>query len=47
MEPVFCVHCAEEFTPRNRLQSHCSKPECQRAREGRLAADQAPCRSGL
>ena len=33
MEPVFCVHCAEEFTPRNRLQSHCSKPECQRARK--------------
>lgn len=33
MEPVFCVHCAEEFTPRNRLQSYCSKSECQRARK--------------
>jgi len=32
MEPVFCAHCAEEFIPRNRKQSYCSKPECQRAR---------------
>jgi hypothetical protein len=33
MEPAFCVHCAQEFTPRNRLQSYCSQPECQRARK--------------
>jgi hypothetical protein len=33
MEPAFCVHCAEVFTPRNRLQSYCSQPECQRARK--------------
>jgi hypothetical protein len=33
MEPVFCAHCAEAFTPRNRLQSYCCKPECQRARK--------------
>jgi len=33
MEPAFCVHCAEVFNPRNRLQSYCSKPKCQRARK--------------
>jgi hypothetical protein len=33
MEPAFCVHCAQRFTPRNRLQSYCSRPECQRARK--------------
>jgi hypothetical protein len=33
MEPVFCVHCATEFTPRNRKQSYCNKPVCQRARK--------------
>jgi len=33
MEPAFCVHCAREFTPRNRLQSYCSRPQCQRARK--------------
>lgn len=33
MELVICVHCAEAFIPRNRKQSYCSKPECQRARK--------------
>jgi len=33
MEPVFCVHCTQEFTPRNRLQSYCGKSKCQRARK--------------
>jgi hypothetical protein len=33
MEPVACVHCARKYTPRNRKQSYCSRPECQRARK--------------
>jgi hypothetical protein len=33
MEPMFCAHCAEAFTPRNRLQSYCRKTKCQRARK--------------
>ena len=33
MEPVFCAHCAVVFTPRNRKQSYCSEPDCQRARK--------------
>ena len=33
MEPVPCFHCATMFTPRNRKQYCCSRPECQRARK--------------
>ncbi len=33
MEPVFCVHCAQAFIPRNRIQSYCRQPDCQRARK--------------
>jgi len=33
MEPITCAHCAKVFTPRNRSQSYCSDPECQRARK--------------
>ena len=33
MEPMPCFHCATVFTPRNRKQYYCSRPECQRARK--------------
>ena len=33
MEEVPCVHCMEFFTPRNREQNYCTKPECQKARK--------------
>jgi len=33
MEPVPCFHCATMFTPQNRKQYCCSRPECQRARK--------------
>jgi hypothetical protein len=33
MEPVPCPACSAFFTPRNKSQVFCSKPECQRARK--------------
>ena len=33
MEPMPCFHCATVFTPRNRKQYYCSRPECQQARK--------------
>lgn len=33
MDPVSCPHCAAVFIPRNKHQSYCSRPECQRARK--------------
>ena len=33
MDPIPCVHCGTFFTPRNRRQNYCAKPECQRARK--------------
>jgi hypothetical protein len=33
MEPVPCFHCATMFTPRNKKQYCCSRPECQKARK--------------
>jgi len=33
MEPLLCVHCLMLFPPRNRKQSYCSRPVCQRARK--------------
>ena len=33
MEQMPCVHCGEFFTPRNRKQNYCSRPECQCARK--------------
>jgi len=33
MEPMPCFQCATVFTPRNRKQYYCSRPECQRARK--------------
>ena len=33
MEPVPCLACGHFFTPRNRLQSYCTNPECQKARK--------------
>lgn len=33
MESMPCFHCATVFTPRNRNQYYCSRPECQRARK--------------
>jgi hypothetical protein len=33
MEPVPYFHCATMFTPRNRKQYCCSRPECQKARK--------------
>ena len=33
VESIFCVHCLELFPPRNRKQSYCTRPVCQRARK--------------
>ena len=33
MEPVPCFHCATLFTPRNKKQYCCRRPECQKARK--------------
>jgi hypothetical protein len=33
MEQIPCVHCGIFFTPRNKCQSWCGKPECQKARK--------------
>jgi len=33
MDPVPCLGCSTFFIPRNRLQTHCSEPACQRARK--------------
>ena len=33
MDPVSCPHCATVFIPRNKHQSYCNRPECQRARK--------------
>jgi hypothetical protein len=33
MEPVPCFHCATVFTPRNKKQYCCIRPECQKARK--------------
>jgi len=33
MEPILCVHCSVLFPPRNRKQSYCIRPVCQRARK--------------
>ncbi len=33
MELVPCLACSHFFTPRNRLQSYCTNPECQKARK--------------
>ncbi|MCG8687773.1 MAG: hypothetical protein MI892_23045 [Desulfobacterales bacterium] len=33
MEPILCPFCDTFFTPRNKLQTVCTKPECQKARK--------------
>lgn len=33
MEPVPCFHCARMFTPRNKKQYCCGRPECKKARK--------------
>jgi hypothetical protein len=33
MEPIPCLGCSTFFIPRNKLQTHCSTPDCQRARK--------------
>jgi hypothetical protein len=33
MEPVPCLGCSEFFTPRNRSQSYCTNPKCQKKRK--------------
>jgi len=33
MEPALCFHCAVLFTPRNKKQYYCPRPECRRARK--------------
>jgi hypothetical protein len=33
MEPIPCLGCSTFFIPRNKLQTHCSTPACQRARK--------------
>jgi hypothetical protein len=33
MEPIPCLGCSTFFIPRNKSQSHCSAPACQRARK--------------
>lgn len=33
MDQILCPCCTTFFTPRNKLQSYCSKPACQRARK--------------
>ena len=33
MEPLPCFHCATLFTPRNKKQYYCRRPECQKARK--------------
>ncbi len=33
MDSIPCLHCSVFFTPRNKSQEYCSKPECQRARK--------------
>ena len=33
MDPIPCLGCSTFFIPRNKLQTHCSTPACQRARK--------------
>jgi transposase len=33
MEPIPCLGCSTFFIPRNKCQTHCSAPDCQRARK--------------
>jgi hypothetical protein len=33
MEPIPCLGCSTFFIPRNKSQTHCSAPACQRARK--------------
>lgn len=33
MDPIICPCCGTFFTPRNKLQTYCSKSACQRARK--------------
>ncbi len=33
MDPILCPCCCTFFTPRNKLQTYCSKPACQKARK--------------
>ncbi|MDZ7664280.1 MAG: hypothetical protein U5K27_02955 [Desulfotignum sp.] len=33
MDPIPCLGCSIFFIPRNKLQTHCSTPACQRARK--------------
>jgi len=33
MDPIPCLGCSTFFIPRNKLQTHCSTPVCQRARK--------------
>lgn len=33
MDPIPCPCCCTFFTPRNKLQTYCSKPVCQKARK--------------
>ena len=39
MEPAPCMHCQVFFVPRNKAQTYCSAPECQRARKAKWQRD--------